>query len=444
MDDQPLLPVAGDDAKGAFAGVQTFKAYPRRWWILFLLSVTSMHQSNVWATFSPIVTPVREVYGWHSGTVDILAAWGPLIYLPTSFVCPSIVDRIGLRASITLAISLVCAGTVLRSLTTVAPYAIILAHAGQILNACSGPLVLATPSKLASEWFPPQQRTLAVSIAVMANYFGTGVGFLVAMPVKHAQGIHILLWGEAIFAGIIVVLCIIDHAFFPPLPPSVPSATASKHRAVDTIKDFGQLLSNGNFMVLCLTYGVSLGTYSGWSGVLGPILEPLGYSQSTASWVGFASTLGCVVGGIVCGRLGDIMSRFKGILLFLFLLSTLTFVWFSLITNKTIKPSEWQLYLSVTFGSLVLNAGSGLFYEAAVEVSYPIGEVGTSAVMTFIFNAASAIYLIITSKIPAQTMNWLLTACCGACGVGLLFFKVCRACIGYSNVGMSSWQGCCV
>jgi hypothetical protein len=66
--------------------------------------------------------------------------------------------------------------------------------------------------------------------------------------------------------------------------------------------------------------------------------------------VGFASTLGCVVGGIVCGRLGDIMSRFKGILLFLFLLSTLTFVWFSLITNKTIKPSEWQLYLSVTFG----------------------------------------------------------------------------------------------
>ncbi len=41
-----------------------------------------------------------------------------------------------------------------------------------------------------------------------------------------------------------------------------------------------------------------------------------------------------------------------------------------------------------------------------MEVSYPIGEVGTSAVMTFIFNAASAIYLIITSKIPAQTMNW--------------------------------------
>jgi hypothetical protein len=29
--------------------------------------------------------------------------------------------------------------------------------------------VLATPSKLASEWFPPQQRTLAVSIAVMSN-----------------------------------------------------------------------------------------------------------------------------------------------------------------------------------------------------------------------------------------------------------------------------------
>jgi hypothetical protein len=98
---------------------------------------------------------------------------------------------------------------------------------------------------------PPRATCVCVCVCFLGALWapGTGVGFLVAMPVKHAQGIHILLWGEAIFAGIIVVLCIIDHAFFPPLPPSVPSATASKHRAVDTIKDFGQLLSNGNFMV---------------------------------------------------------------------------------------------------------------------------------------------------------------------------------------------------
>ena len=96
-------------------------------------------QSNVWSTWSPIVDPVQELYGWSSGTVDILAAWGPLIYLPLSFVCPRIVEMIGLRATITLSAALITIGSVIRSITTVAPYAVILAHAGQIFNACAGP-----------------------------------------------------------------------------------------------------------------------------------------------------------------------------------------------------------------------------------------------------------------------------------------------------------------
>ncbi len=161
--------------------------------------------------------------------------------------------------------------------------------------------------------------------------------------------------------------------------------------------------------------------------------------------------------------------------LLLFLLSTLTFAWFSLLTNHTIPASTWQLYVSVTLGrcealfartpdscgapvmqsqgfcmvpvcawanagvllscrvrfrvcflsfcSLVLNAGSGLFYEAAVEVAYPIGEVSTVALMTFVFNAASSTFLIITSKVPPSDMNWILTGCCAACGLALLLFK---------------------
>ena len=84
--------------------------------------------------------------------------------------------------------------------------------------------------------------------------------------------------------------------------------------------------------------------------VLDPILSPLNYSQDTASWLGFASTIGCVVGGVACGRLGDILPRVKGVLVVLFVLSTLIFAWFSLLTNHTIPPSTWQLFLSCTVG----------------------------------------------------------------------------------------------
>ena len=53
-------------------------------------------QSNVWATWSPMLAPVQKLYGWSSTSVDVLAAWGPLVYLPMSFICPSIVERIGM------------------------------------------------------------------------------------------------------------------------------------------------------------------------------------------------------------------------------------------------------------------------------------------------------------------------------------------------------------
>ena len=66
--------------------------------------------------------------------------------------------------------------------------------------------------------------------------------------------------------------------------------------------------------------------------------------------LGFASSIGCVIGGIVCGRLGDVLPRFKPVLVLMFALATAIFVWFTLLTNKIIPASTWQLYLSVTLG----------------------------------------------------------------------------------------------
>lgn len=45
------------------------------------------------------------------------------------------------------------------------------------------------------------------------------------------------------------------------------------------LADSWKLLKNPNFVVIALSYGIALGTYSGWSGVLAPILSPLHFSQ---------------------------------------------------------------------------------------------------------------------------------------------------------------------
>ncbi len=105
------------------------------------------------------------------------------------------VDRLGLRRSVTLAALLVAIGSSLRCITTKAPYALILANLGQILNAAGGPLVLATPAKLSATWFPPEHRTTATSVAVMSNYLGSGYAERSALigPSGHALALPLRL-----------------------------------------------------------------------------------------------------------------------------------------------------------------------------------------------------------------------------------------------------------
>jgi hypothetical protein len=45
-------------------------------------------------------TQVKELYGWSSVTINLLVAWGPIIYIPLVLVSPYFIDRLGLRASV--------------------------------------------------------------------------------------------------------------------------------------------------------------------------------------------------------------------------------------------------------------------------------------------------------------------------------------------------------
>lgn len=150
--------------------------YSRRFLELFLLTACSFNQSCIWATYSPVEGITEDLYGWSSTDIKLLAAWGPIFCLPLVLFMQPLVDRLGLRNTVTVAALFIAVGAGLRCLTTVAPYALGLAHTAQILNSLAGPLVLATPTRLSATWFPPHRRTTATSVAIMGSYLGAGVG----------------------------------------------------------------------------------------------------------------------------------------------------------------------------------------------------------------------------------------------------------------------------
>jgi predicted MFS family arabinose efflux permease len=176
------------------------------------------------------------------------------------------------------------------------------------------------------------------------------IGFLIALPITTPDRIQWLLWAEIGFAALLCAVCCVDHMLYAASPPSPPSASAAAGRDVSSLLECLSLLRNPNFVVIALAYGLSLGTYSGWSGVLDPILAPLKFSQTTVNWLGFASTVGCVIGGVAFGNIGDHVKRVKLVLIFLFFASTLIVAWFTLNANSVLPRSNWQLFVSCTLG----------------------------------------------------------------------------------------------
>ena len=109
----------------------------------------------------------------------------------------------------------------------------------------------------------------------------------------------------------------------------------------------------------------------------------------------------------------------------LFVVSTAGFGVFALICVKIIPKSMALFYLTSIIGGLCVNGSIPLFFELAVESSYPVAEGINTGAMTFSNN----IYCIIFLSLPlipgvgTKWMNWFLVASCTLCIPVMMVFK---------------------
>jgi FLVCR family MFS transporter len=143
---------------------QVHIVYLRRYWVLFLFSTVSMTQSNNWGTFSTIDAEAVRLYKWDSGVINVLAAWGPISYIPVCLCTPYAVNKIGLSYSVLFASFCTALCCALRCVSFEGTAALYSAHVAQLVNGLAGPFVLATPPLLSAVWFPLEQRTTATVI----------------------------------------------------------------------------------------------------------------------------------------------------------------------------------------------------------------------------------------------------------------------------------------
>ena len=108
-----------------------------------------------------------------------------------------------------------------------------------------------------------------------------------------------------------------------------------------------------------------------------------------------ARSLG-LAGSLVLGRFADMLGgRMKAMIITLNVLSTLAFLWFTLICINVAPSDTVYLYLSLIIGGLFISATTPIYYELAVESVYPIAEGVTTGLVTTANNVGCLVFLLL-------------------------------------------------
>ena len=75
---------------------RTCKVYKRRWYVLFVFSVTSMVSNMMWNTWGPIQRSCRLVFGWEKWTVLLLSSLGAIGPIMGAFPSTWLMDTKGI------------------------------------------------------------------------------------------------------------------------------------------------------------------------------------------------------------------------------------------------------------------------------------------------------------------------------------------------------------
>lgn len=427
------------------------KIYKRRWYILAVFSVVAALNNLIWNTWGPIQGTSQVVFGWDSTTITLLADWGPISFVVTVVPMCWLMDMKGLRVAVLAAVFCEFIGAGLRCIPLNDEHVTLqtwLIHCGQFITGIGGPIAMAAAPMVSAAWFPPDQRTTATAISSLACYSGTALSFILGplmVPdvgdMKAAKNLttnsgidylalrklfnqseidHLrdeimnLMYTELGITTITMFFVIIHFPEKPKLPPSVTAAMGRLEFKIGA----KNLLKNGQFWLLVFIYGMGTGVYGGWCSILDLNLSQFHIDQKTAGWLGFGAVVAGSVSGISLSIFADHFTRYmKLIVIALLTGATVSLMIFTLICAGVLPYSKVVLFVTSILGGLFVNGTIPLFFELAVESTYPVAEGITSGFLTFSNNFLQVVFYIfpMLPKFGLRWINWctfVTTALC--------------------------------
>ena len=199
-----------------------------RWLVLAAFGSLVTATQVLWLTFAPITPQAHDALGVSEGAIGDLAVINPLMYVLLAIPTGRWMDR-RFGSALTAGALLTASGALLR---VVEPSSYAWVFAGQLVMSMGQPLVLNASTKVAARYFPPDERTAAISVASAAQFVGILTAALTGSVLMDAGGLPLVLACHAVFAvasAVAVVVVLRVPPAFAADAPRTPSLGWLRH-----------------------------------------------------------------------------------------------------------------------------------------------------------------------------------------------------------------------
>jgi MFS family permease len=160
-----------------------------RWTVLVAFGLLVACTQLLWLTFAAVTDQASAALHVSQGAVGDLAVVNPLLFVVLAIPAGRWLDR-HFTAALAAGAALTAAGSLVRLVDTHS-YGWLMA--GQLVVSAGQPLVLNASTKVAARYFPPGERTAAISVASAAQFVGILAAALTSGPLVTAGGLTLLL-----------------------------------------------------------------------------------------------------------------------------------------------------------------------------------------------------------------------------------------------------------
>jgi MFS family permease len=411
----------------------------RRWHMLAMYSGGTMCNALMWVSFSPIADFTSRFFDVSLTLTNVLGLVFLALYLPGTMIAAAVLNADGLRAVVTLGAALTWCAAIVRfagcclvGFGVASPnvgYGIVLF--GQILAGLAQPCFTNTPARLAAEWFGPKERDIATAIGSLFNPVGSALGQVlpsvfvscVASPCTSVavHGMVALTGVQLAVASAVTLWTALFLRREPALPPSSsaaerralrrsaaavasqssthvqPSLLERSRAAFTSIRaDLCAMLRNVEFLKLLFGFGIGLALFNALVAVLEQLIQPTycatdgtfdsgrkDAAQLHSGIYGATLIVAGLLGACVVGPVLECTHCYRTMLKLCMTCASgaLTLLVFLLQPGYEVKVGVCFALMGLFMLPLLPAA-----LESAVEVTYPVAEDSSTAVLLLFGN----------------------------------------------------------